>query len=142
MVNGDDTYAVRIYNEVPRQQAHGVEVQPHRAAEISAAGRGVLAGTGSRRRSRRRRATSRSSPPLVGPHNLENILAAAGMALGAGFSRRDVQDGIERVDARARPAWSGSRRKGVRAPLVDYAHTDDALEALAGVGPRAGSAAG
>ncbi len=26
--------------------------------------------------------------PLVGAHNLENILAAAGMALGAGFSSR------------------------------------------------------
>jgi len=62
---------------------------------------------------------------LLGPHNLENILAAAGMALTAGFSRRDVQEGISRlrgVPGRLEP-FEGN---GVVA-LVDYAHTDDAL---------------
>jgi UDP-N-acetylmuramoyl-L-alanyl-D-glutamate--2,6-diaminopimelate ligase len=61
----------------------------------------------------------------VGEHNLENILAAAGMALSAGFSRRDVQEGIERVElvpGRMEPV----ENRGVVA-LVDYAHTDDAL---------------
>ncbi|MBS1152198.1 MAG: UDP-N-acetylmuramoyl-L-alanyl-D-glutamate--2,6-diaminopimelate ligase, partial [Myxococcaceae bacterium] len=62
---------------------------------------------------------------LVGTHNLDNILTAAGMALAAGFSRRDVQDGIERV-TRVPGRMERVEGKGIVA-LVDYAHTDDAL---------------
>jgi UDP-N-acetylmuramoyl-L-alanyl-D-glutamate--2,6-diaminopimelate ligase len=63
--------------------------------------------------------------PLVGEHNLENLLCAAGLALAAGLPPAAVQEGLststgapgrlERIDAR-----------GV-ATFVDYAHTDDAL---------------
>jgi UDP-N-acetylmuramoyl-L-alanyl-D-glutamate--2,6-diaminopimelate ligase len=63
---------------------------------------------------------------LLGPHNLENILAAAGMALGAGFSRRDVQEGIERV--KRVPGRMERVEENGRVALVDYAHTDDALK--------------
>jgi UDP-N-acetylmuramoyl-L-alanyl-D-glutamate--2,6-diaminopimelate ligase len=62
---------------------------------------------------------------LIGAHNLENILAAAGVALSAGFSRRDVQDGIERCTG-VPGRMTRVEGKGVVA-LVDYAHTDDAL---------------
>ncbi|HET9449545.1 MAG TPA: cyanophycin synthetase, partial [Aggregicoccus sp.] len=66
---------------------------------------------------------------LIGPHNLENILAATGIALGAGFSRRDVQEGIERMEGV--PGRMERVPGGVGASpavLVDYAHTDDALK--------------
>jgi UDP-N-acetylmuramoyl-L-alanyl-D-glutamate--2,6-diaminopimelate ligase len=47
------------------------------------------------------------------------------MALGAGLSRRDVQDGIERVK-RVPGRMEPLENRGVYG-LVDYAHTDDAL---------------
>jgi UDP-N-acetylmuramoyl-L-alanyl-D-glutamate--2,6-diaminopimelate ligase len=62
----------------------------------------------------------------VGAHNLDNILVAAGMALGAGFSRRDVQDGIERV-THVPGRMERVEANGITA-LVDYAHSDDALK--------------
>jgi len=48
------------------------------------------------------------------------------MALAAGFSRRDVQDGIERV-TRVPGRMERVEGKGGIVALVDYAHTDDAL---------------
>jgi UDP-N-acetylmuramoyl-L-alanyl-D-glutamate--2,6-diaminopimelate ligase len=62
---------------------------------------------------------------LIGAHNLDNILCAAGIALAAGASRRDVQDGIERV-TRVPGRMERVEKNGVTA-LIDYAHTDDAL---------------
>ncbi|MFT3917758.1 MAG: UDP-N-acetylmuramoyl-L-alanyl-D-glutamate--2,6-diaminopimelate ligase [Anaeromyxobacteraceae bacterium] len=76
--------------------------------------------------------------PLVGAHNLENLLCAAGLALGLGvppaaigraLSRSPGAPGrLERVDGR-----------GVSV-FVDYAHTDDALQralaALRALSPR------
>jgi UDP-N-acetylmuramoyl-L-alanyl-D-glutamate--2,6-diaminopimelate ligase len=47
------------------------------------------------------------------------------VALSAGFSRRDVQDGIERV-TRVPGRMERVEHQGLVA-LVDYAHTDDAL---------------
>jgi UDP-N-acetylmuramoyl-L-alanyl-D-glutamate--2,6-diaminopimelate ligase len=79
--------------------------------------------------------------PLVGSHNLENLLCAAGLALALGLPPDAVARGLsrshgapgrlQRVDGPARP--------GVVA-FVDYAHTDDALQhalsALRGIEPR------
>jgi UDP-N-acetylmuramoyl-L-alanyl-D-glutamate--2,6-diaminopimelate ligase len=76
--------------------------------------------------------------PLVGAHNLENLLCAAGLALALGVdlaavgralaASRGAPGRLERVDGR-----------GV-AVFVDYAHTDDALaralEALRAASPR------
>jgi UDP-N-acetylmuramoyl-L-alanyl-D-glutamate--2,6-diaminopimelate ligase len=76
--------------------------------------------------------------PLVGAHNVENLLCAAGMALALGLPPDAVARGLsashgapgrlERLDA-----------DGV-AVFVDYAHTDDALartlEALRALAPR------
>jgi UDP-N-acetylmuramoyl-L-alanyl-D-glutamate--2,6-diaminopimelate ligase len=76
--------------------------------------------------------------PLVGAHNVENLLCAAGMALALGVPPDAVARGLsaslgapgrlERVDGR-----------GVSV-FVDYAHTDDALarvlEALRALSPR------
>jgi UDP-N-acetylmuramoyl-L-alanyl-D-glutamate--2,6-diaminopimelate ligase len=129
VVNGDDTYATRIYNELRGQKRMAWKFSRQGNGEISAADvtytlqgiKGVLK-------------TPAGDIPvksrLVGPHNLENILAAAGLGLGAGFARRDVQDGIERM------AHVPGRMERVEnhgpgpAPLVmvDYAHTDEALK--------------
>lgn len=69
---------------------------------------------------------------LLGPHNLENLLGAAGVALGLGIEIPVIEQALERF--RAVPG----RLEEVEVPaqasqsspkvLVDYAHTDDALQ--------------
>jgi len=129
VVNGDDTYGNRIYNELRSAKRMAWKFSHQGNAELSATNveftlRGI-------------RATLKTpagdipiESTLLGPHNLENVLAATGIALTAGFSRRDVQEGISRlrgVPGRLEP-FEGN---GVVA-LVDYAHTDDALRRTLG----------
>jgi UDP-N-acetylmuramoyl-L-alanyl-D-glutamate--2,6-diaminopimelate ligase len=127
VVNGDDTNAARIYNELRGEKRMAWKFSRAGAGEISAANveyslQGIKAVL----------KTPAGDIPvksgLLGPHNLENILAAAGVALGAGFSRRDVQDGIERV-RRVPGRLERIEGNGLTA-LVDYAHTDDALRRM------------
>jgi UDP-N-acetylmuramoyl-L-alanyl-D-glutamate--2,6-diaminopimelate ligase len=76
--------------------------------------------------------------PLVGAHNLENLLCAAGVALALGLPA----DAIARGLSTSRGAPGRLERLAARGVnvFVDYAHTDDALgralEALRAVGPR------
>jgi UDP-N-acetylmuramoyl-L-alanyl-D-glutamate--2,6-diaminopimelate ligase len=126
VVNGDDTHTSRIYNELRGQKRMAWKFSRQGNGEISATDVSFsLSGI---------RATLKTpagdipvKSRLVGAHNLENILAAAGLALGAGFSRRDVQEGIERMEA---VPGRMERVEGGAGPavLVDYAHTDDALK--------------
>ncbi len=65
--------------------------------------------------------------PLVGRHNLQNLLCAAGAAVALGVAPKDVAAGLNRA-----PAAPG-RLEAVADPAgrfvyVDYAHTPDALE--------------
>ncbi|MET0403775.1 MAG: UDP-N-acetylmuramoyl-L-alanyl-D-glutamate--2,6-diaminopimelate ligase [Cystobacter sp.] len=131
VVNGDDTYATRIYNELRGQKRMAWKFSRQGNGEISAADvsfslqgiKGVLK-------------TPAGDIPvksrLLGAHNLENVLAAAGLALGAGFARRkDVQLGIERMNGvagRMERVENHGPQAGAPAVLVDYAHTDDALK--------------
>jgi UDP-N-acetylmuramoyl-L-alanyl-D-glutamate--2,6-diaminopimelate ligase len=76
--------------------------------------------------------------PLVGAHNLENLLCAAGVALALGIPPEAVGRGL----SASRGAPGRLERvagRGVNV-FVDYAHTDDALaralEALRALGPR------
>lgn len=130
VVNGDDTYATRIYNELRGQKRMAWKFSRTGNGEISAADvsfnlqgiKGVLK-------------TPAGDIPvksrLLGPHNLENILAAAGLALGAGFARRkDVQLGIERMGGVPGRMERVENHGPPAAPavFVDYAHTDDALK--------------
>lgn len=65
--------------------------------------------------------------PLPGRHNVQNALAAAGAALAVGIDPRAVVAGLEaesRVPGRLDPVDAGQDFR----VLVDYAHTDDALE--------------
>jgi UDP-N-acetylmuramoyl-L-alanyl-D-glutamate--2,6-diaminopimelate ligase len=87
------------------------------------------------------RGSVRVSSPLVGAHNLENLLCAAGLALALGIPPDAVGRGLSR--SRGAPGRlervEGPVRPGVVA-FVDYAHTDDALSralaALRDLSPR------
>ena len=76
--------------------------------------------------------------PLVGAHNLENLLCAAGLALGLGVAPSAVAAGLSRSPG-APGRLERIEARGIAA-FVDYAHTDDALakalSALRALGPR------
>ncbi len=66
--------------------------------------------------------------PLVGRHNLYNLLATCGVAAAMGWDLRVVIPGIEAcagVPGRMEPIATGSAKFNV---FVDYAHTPDALK--------------
>ena len=65
--------------------------------------------------------------PLLGTYNISNHLAAAGLCLAAGFSLKQVAEGLsalKNVPGRLERIESN----GDFTVLVDYAHTDDALK--------------
>lgn len=72
---------------------------------------------------------------LVGRHNVQNALAAAAAARAVGVDWRYIVEGLESVESvrgrleRVRPINGTDARFTV---LVDYAHTDDALENVLG----------
>ena len=81
----------------------------------------------------------RLTSPLVGAHNVENLLAAVGLVLGAGVVEAEALPGLVR-NARGAPG----RLERVPDPsgrilLVDYAHTDDAFARVLDAIRRAGA---
>ncbi|MCA9551508.1 MAG: UDP-N-acetylmuramoyl-L-alanyl-D-glutamate--2,6-diaminopimelate ligase [Myxococcales bacterium] len=64
--------------------------------------------------------------PLIGPHNLNNILVAMGMALAMGFSKQRILRGLEQLERVPGRLDRVPDAQG-RAVFVDYAHTPDAL---------------
>ena len=124
VVNGDDTYAVRLSNELRGAKRLAWKFSRLGNGEISSANI-EMTSSGIKGTLKTPAGDIPLKSSLVGTHNLDNILTAAGMALAAGFSRRDVQDGIERV-TRVPGRMERVEGKGIVA-LVDYAHTDDAL---------------
>jgi UDP-N-acetylmuramoyl-L-alanyl-D-glutamate--2,6-diaminopimelate ligase len=125
VVNGDDTYTNRIYNEMKQLK--------RQAWKFSRVGNGELSAAQVELTPRGITATLKTpagdipiKSSLLGAHNLDNILLATGIALAAGASRRDVQDGIERV-TRVPGRMERVLGRGVTA-LIDYAHTDEALQ--------------
>lgn len=124
VVNGEDTYTNRIYNEMRQLK--------RQSWKFSRAGNGELSASNVEFTTSGIKATLKTpagdiaiKSPLIGAHNLENILCAVGIALAAGASRKDVQEGIERV-VRVPGRMERAENGGIVA-LVDYAHTDDAL---------------
>jgi UDP-N-acetylmuramoyl-L-alanyl-D-glutamate--2,6-diaminopimelate ligase len=68
--------------------------------------------------------------PLIGDHNLQNILVAIGLAKGLGVGGAEIEKGIanlERVPGRLERIPNG---RGLNV-FVDYAHTPDALGRVA-----------
>lgn len=82
--------------------------------------------------------------PLVGRHNVQNSLAAAGAAVGLGVPLQSVAEGLRSVSSVPGRLQRVSARSADGAEpgfsvLVDYAHTDDALaNALSALRPLAG----
>ncbi|MBI3097177.1 MAG: UDP-N-acetylmuramoyl-L-alanyl-D-glutamate--2,6-diaminopimelate ligase [Planctomycetes bacterium] len=77
--------------------------------------------------------------PLIGGHNVANVLAAAAVAYGLDLPLEAIRRGVEsvrRVRGRLDPVEAGQPFR----VFVDYAHTDDALEnvlrALRPLSPR------
>lgn len=81
----------------------------------------------------RDRATAGSvtiNTPLVGKHNVQNCLAAAGAAIASGLSLEQVREGLARVRSvpgRLQRVFPPAGGRSDVTVLVDYAHTDDAL---------------
>jgi UDP-N-acetylmuramoyl-L-alanyl-D-glutamate--2,6-diaminopimelate ligase len=136
VVNARDPYGARLADQLgpgPRVWRYGVRSEDAlRAIEVEAG----LAGISATFLTPAGPLAIRS--PLVGAHNLENLLCAAGLALGLGVAPDAVARGLsgsrgapgrlERIDGRGLSVF------------VDYAHTDDALaralEALRALAPR------
>lgn len=77
--------------------------------------------------------------PLVGAHNVENILCAAGLLVAVGFPLDGLCTGLARLanipGRLERVALDGGASGGISA-FVDYAHSDDAIaRALASLRP-------
>ncbi|MFL5436666.1 MAG: UDP-N-acetylmuramoyl-L-alanyl-D-glutamate--2,6-diaminopimelate ligase [Myxococcales bacterium] len=69
----------------------------------------------------------RVDSPLVGEHNVENLMSAAGLVLGAGIVEAAALPGLVRSARGAPGRLERVMDPSGRIVLVDYAHTDDAL---------------
>lgn len=65
--------------------------------------------------------------PMIGKHNIYNILAAAGVCVRQGFSLNDIKKGIELLSGVPGRLERIEDEKG-RFIFIDYAHTEDALQ--------------
>ena len=70
--------------------------------------------------------------PLVGTHNVYNILTATGVAVALGLPLETIQKGIEALQGVPGRLEAVSNDLGLFV-FVDYAHTPDALENVLGV---------
>lgn len=123
VINVDDEKGQRLLDracgKILRYAVHApAEIRPH-SFQTGAGGLTVRIGTP--------RGVLEVSSPMIGRHNLYNILAAVGVGEALGLSSQAMAAGIQklqRVPGRMErvPAPSGL---GV---FVDYAHTPDALE--------------
>jgi UDP-N-acetylmuramoyl-L-alanyl-D-glutamate--2,6-diaminopimelate ligase len=120
VLNLDDPGVLSLARELP--QAAGFSVRGQRGARFVATDvRSSLTGVSFEVLGMRVRS------PLVGAHNVENLLAAIGLLVSCGVVRdRDLPEAVAaangapgRLERVADPAG--------RIVLVDYAHTDDAL---------------
>lgn len=66
--------------------------------------------------------------PLVGRHNMLNIMAAAGVGMMSGLAREKVEEGISRLDKVPGRMQRVAGSEG-RVVVVDYSHTPDSLKA-------------
>lgn len=69
--------------------------------------------------------------PLLGEHNLRNLVGAAGTGFALGLSADAIVQGLEAVKSIPGRLESIEKQKGARI-LVDYAHTPDGLEQVLG----------
>jgi UDP-N-acetylmuramoyl-L-alanyl-D-glutamate--2,6-diaminopimelate ligase len=125
VLNGDDPYGVRLADELVREGRPTWRFSVEsRSAELWAdETRFSVDGIEGTLNTPRGRAAFRTS--LIGSHNLQNVLTAAGLVLGAGFGLEAVVKGIGSLTSvPGRLEQVGGQKFRV---FVDYAHTDDAL---------------
>ncbi|MBI3620951.1 MAG: UDP-N-acetylmuramoyl-L-alanyl-D-glutamate--2,6-diaminopimelate ligase [Nitrospirae bacterium] len=126
VVNADDPWGRRLVEIHPKQTlTYGLEP----GADVTA-GDLVVDWTGIRATIRGTRGAFPIESPLVGRYNVPNLLAAVGAGLVLGCPPSAIQAGIRQM-----PQVPGRFEK-VEEPgqpfpvIVDYAHTDDALQRL------------
>jgi UDP-N-acetylmuramoyl-L-alanyl-D-glutamate--2,6-diaminopimelate ligase len=138
VVNAEDASGARLAGELERAGTARVwRFGPWSGRDLSARGfRSDLSGIEAELSTPAGAIALRS--PLVGAHNLENVLCATGLALAVGFSRGAVERGLAACKG-APGRLERIEGRGIAA-FVDYAHTDDALSralsALRALGPR------
>jgi len=137
VVNVDDPFGARL--------AHALEGRPVVIWRFGASRENAIFAEGARFSVRGIEATLRTpkgdlalASPLIGVHNLENLLAASGLALACGLSPQAVERGLSASQG-APGRLERIEGRGIVA-FVDYAHTPDALAralaALRALGPR------
>ena len=124
VLNADDPYSKRLTGLAKQTITYGIENSADIAAKkfhLSFTGLTFTANTPSGK--------LQISSPLVGRINVYNILAAIGAAQAAGISNEIIEAGIralENVSGRFQRVDMGQPFLAI----VDFAHTDDALENL------------
>jgi UDP-N-acetylmuramoyl-L-alanyl-D-glutamate--2,6-diaminopimelate ligase len=124
VLNADDPYSNRLLGLAKHTVSYGIENSADIAAKkfhLSFTGLTFIANTPS--------GNLQISSPLVGRINVYNILAAIGAAQAAGISNDIIEAGIsalENVPGRFQRVDMGQPFLAI----VDFAHTDDALENL------------
>ncbi len=132
VVNGDDVWSPRVF---AKSRARIVNYTIEGASQASALGMYratdiLIDASGTRFKIRSRDGIADVNMRLVGRHNIQNAMTAATIAVEAfGLSLHTVADALG--DAQGAPGRLQSvsnARKPRLSILVDYAHTDDALE--------------
>jgi UDP-N-acetylmuramoyl-L-alanyl-D-glutamate--2,6-diaminopimelate ligase len=124
ILNADDPYSKRLAGLARQTLTYGIENPSHMAGkkfQFSFNGLQFTAHTP--------RGKLQITSSLVGRINVYNILAAIGAAQAAGISNEVIESGIralENVPGRFQPVDMGQPFLAI----VDFAHTDDALENL------------
>ncbi len=122
VVNMDDPWGEKLVAELPmRTVTYGLEP----AAIVRAAGH-RLSDRGVEARVIYPGGQMSVSSPLVGMHNLYNILAATASALALGVLPADIVKGIASLEGVPGRFERVANRLGIHV-VVDYAHTDNAL---------------
>ncbi len=124
ILNADDPYSKRLAGLARQTLTYGIE----NSSDISAK-KFQLSFNGLQFAANTPRGKLQISSPLVGRINVYNILAAIAAAQAAGISNEDIEKGIrslENVPGRFQRVDMGQPFLAI----VDFAHTDDALENL------------
>lgn len=127
IVNANDPWAARIRSEVGEVTTFGVDLG---GTDITAHGV-VSTSAGSRFELRTPEGSHAVELALPGIYNVENALAAAGLARALGLSPKEIAEGLSRASAppgRFERVYAGSFDA-----FVDYAHTEDGLGLALGV---------
>ena len=124
VINADDPYGKRLLGLAEKTLTYGLEEPADITAKKFSLSFSGLAFTASTPQGK-----MAIESPLVGKINVYNILAAIGAALALGIKNENIEAGIrklESVSGRFQRIDMGQKFF----VIVDYAHTDDALENL------------